>query len=114
MPLSEPLVQLRAFSLSSAQLSGKGISPQRLPAQTHSPLHIDAWSSSPHFPVFKEYCLADLSQYRDGRVGLRWRTEAEVKAGKGQFSCGNKRCASHEQLRSYEVNFAYSDTAYVV
>jgi hypothetical protein len=32
--------------------------------------------------LWKEYCLADFSQYRDGRVGLRWRTEAEVKSGK--------------------------------
>ncbi|CAK9140383.1 unnamed protein product [Ilex paraguariensis] len=32
--------------------------------------------------LFKEYCIADMSQYKSGRVGLRWRTEKEVIAGK--------------------------------
>jgi len=27
--------------------------------------------------------------------------------GKGQFICGNKRCNSEENLKSFEVNFAY-------
>jgi hypothetical protein len=31
----------------------------------------------------QEYCLADLSRYREGGIGLRWRTESEVKSGKG-------------------------------
>ncbi len=29
--------------------------------------------------------------------------------GKGQFSCGNKRCDEKEGLRSWEVNFAYME-----
>ena len=33
--------------------------------------------------LFKEYCLADLSRYREGLVALRWRTEKEVLEGKG-------------------------------
>eukprot|EP00741_Cyanophora_paradoxa_P025457 tig00000382_g24575.t1 len=57
--------------------------------------------------LFKEFALADLSNYKAGQVGLRWRTEKEVFAGKGQFVCGNKRCDGREQLRSFEVNFAY-------
>jgi len=40
---------------------------------------------------------------------LRWRTEKEVISGKGQFECGNKKCTAREGLRSYEVNFAYSE-----
>lgn len=59
--------------------------------------------------LFREYALADLSQYRDGRVGLRWRTEREVVTGKGQFVCGNKRCDARVGLRSYELLFAYRE-----
>ncbi|GLD96626.1 hypothetical protein PINS_up005309 [Pythium insidiosum] len=57
--------------------------------------------------LFREYALADLSRYRDGQIGLRWRTETEVVAGKGQFSCGNKRCDETRGLHSYELLFAY-------
>ncbi|KAF4360966.1 hypothetical protein F8388_016775 [Cannabis sativa] len=28
--------------------------------------------------LFKEYCLADMSHYKTGKIGLRWRTEKEV------------------------------------
>ena len=42
--------------------------------------------------LFKEYAIADLSRYREGAIGLRWRTAKEVVAGKGQFVCGVKRC----------------------
>ncbi|KAK1930711.1 Protein FRA10AC1 [Phytophthora citrophthora] len=57
--------------------------------------------------LFREYALADLSRYKEGKIGLRWRTEMEVIAGKGQFSCGNKRCDKREELHSYELLFAY-------
>ncbi|KAL0297908.1 UNVERIFIED_CONTAM: protein FRA10AC1, partial [Sesamum calycinum] len=29
------------------------------------------------------YCIADMSQYKTGKIGLRWRTEKEVMSGKG-------------------------------
>ncbi|KAG5539061.1 hypothetical protein RHGRI_019573 [Rhododendron griersonianum] len=35
--------------------------------------------------LFKEYCIADMSQYKSGKIGLRWRVEKEVISGKGQF-----------------------------
>ncbi|ETL50463.1 hypothetical protein L916_00300 [Phytophthora nicotianae] len=57
--------------------------------------------------LFREYALADLSRYKEGKIGLRWRTETEVIAGKGQFSCGNKRCDERTGLHSYELLFAY-------
>ncbi|GMI95725.1 hypothetical protein like AT4G15030 [Hibiscus trionum] len=57
--------------------------------------------------LFKEYCIADMSQYRSGKIGLRWRTEKEVISGKGQFLCGNKHCNEKDGLASYEVNFSY-------
>ncbi|KAH1144646.1 hypothetical protein GLYMA_12G236900v4 [Glycine max] len=57
--------------------------------------------------LFKEYCLADMSQYKSGKIGLRWRTEKEVISGKGQLICGNKHCNEKDGLASYEVNFCY-------
>lgn len=57
--------------------------------------------------LFKEYCLAELKYYRQGRIALRWRTEGEVKTGKGQFTCGSINCTNDRQLKSWEVNFAY-------
>ena len=38
---------------------------------------------------------------------MRWRTEAEVLSGKGQFSCGGKKCDVGENLKTWEMNFAY-------
>ncbi|XP_066149261.1 protein FRA10AC1 homolog [Euwallacea fornicatus] len=57
--------------------------------------------------LFKEYCIADLSLYKENKVALRWRVEKEVVSGKGQFMCGNKHCTEKGDLRSWEVNFAY-------
>ncbi|XP_073684839.1 protein FRA10AC1 isoform X1 [Garra rufa] len=57
--------------------------------------------------LFKEYCIADLSRYKENKFGFRWRIENEVISGKGQFLCGNKRCECKEGLKSWEVNFAY-------
>ncbi|XP_006663072.1 protein FRA10AC1 [Oryza brachyantha] len=57
--------------------------------------------------LFKEYCIADMSQYKKGKIGLRWRTEKEVISGKGQFICGNRICDEKNGLGSYEVNFSY-------
>ncbi|XP_004306537.1 PREDICTED: protein FRA10AC1 [Fragaria vesca subsp. vesca] len=57
--------------------------------------------------LFKEYCIADMSHYKSGKIGLRWRTEKEVVSGKGQFICGSKHCDKKDALASYEVNFSY-------
>ncbi|XP_061562068.1 protein FRA10AC1 isoform X1 [Phycodurus eques] len=57
--------------------------------------------------LFKEYCIADLSRYKENKFGFRWRTDSEVVSGKGQFQCGNRRCEKQEGLKSWEVNFAY-------
>ncbi|KAF2365825.1 Folate-sensitive fragile site protein Fra10Ac1 [Trinorchestia longiramus] len=59
--------------------------------------------------LFKEYCICDLSRYKENKVGLRWRTDAEVQEGKGQFKCGEKRCPSSSDLTSWEMNFAYKE-----
>jgi len=78
--------------------------------------------------LFKEYCVADFSKYKEFKVGMRWRTEAEVKIGKGklscdlacelsnflgQFICGGKGCEEKEGLNSYEVNFKYKEEGQV-
>ncbi|PKI31905.1 hypothetical protein CRG98_047715 [Punica granatum] len=57
--------------------------------------------------LFKEYCIADMTKYKTGKIGLRWRIEKEVISGKGQFVCGNKHCDETYGLASYEVNFSY-------
>ncbi|XP_054060911.1 protein FRA10AC1 homolog isoform X3 [Rissa tridactyla] len=33
--------------------------------------------------LFKEYCIADLSRYKENKFGFRWRHEKEVISGKG-------------------------------
>ena len=57
--------------------------------------------------LFKEYCLADLSKYKEKKIGLRWRLESEVIKGKGQFICGNIKCQKEERISTFEVNFEY-------
>jgi len=57
--------------------------------------------------LFKEYAIGDLS--RAPLLGLRWRTEAEVVHGVGQFTCGVKGCASTDGLASFELPFAYTE-----
>ncbi|THD23530.1 Cathepsin B cysteine proteinase 3 [Fasciola hepatica] len=64
--------------------------------------------------LFKEYCLVDLSRYKENKFGMRWRLEKEVISGKGQFTCGSVHCAAtgsveEGRLRSWEVNFAYKE-----
>eukprot|EP00922_Rhytidocystis_sp_ex-Travisia-forbesii_P036383 GHVS01053987.1.p1 GENE.GHVS01053987.1~~GHVS01053987.1.p1 ORF type:complete len:286 (-),score=52.43 GHVS01053987.1:384-1241(-) len=63
--------------------------------------------------LFKEYVLCDFSRCETGQVGMRWRSEAEVVQGKGQFVCGNKACDAADRsrggLRSYEMNFVYTE-----
>lgn len=59
--------------------------------------------------LFKEYCIADLSRFKENKIALRWRTETEVVAGIGQFQCGCRKCPEKDHLRSWEVNFAYQE-----
>lgn len=61
--------------------------------------------------LFKHYALISLVKYKEGRVGLRWRTQKEVIKGKGQFICGSLECAiekeEDESLLTFELNFKY-------
>ncbi|KAK2964229.1 putative FRA10AC1 protein [Blattamonas nauphoetae] len=56
--------------------------------------------------LFKEFCLADVSNTKRKGVGMRWRTEAEVRSGKGSTICGCVDCQNVENLTQYEVDFA--------
>ena len=59
--------------------------------------------------MYKEYVLADLSRVLSGKdgkggpVGLRWRTAAEVKSGKGFTTCGNLTC--HAKKRDSDEDY---------
>lgn len=64
-----------------------------------------------HSQLYREYVLADLT--RPGQVGVRWRTQEEVKRGKGHVTCGNKHCPSyqyHHQQRQRDVSPAQQTT----
>ena len=65
--------------------------------------------------LYKEFAIADLTRYRRGELGLRWRTEEEVNSGKGQTICASTTCNKddHKTLRSYEVPFEYSEAGEV-
>ena len=43
------------------------------------------------------------------QIALRWRIEKEVITGKGQFICASTRCSNTNELKSWEVNFAYME-----
>ena len=58
--------------------------------------------------LYKELCVADLAAYRQGRIGLRWRTQEEVLAGKGDQVCANLHCGAQSR-KALEVNFAYTE-----
>jgi protein FRA10AC1 len=57
--------------------------------------------------LYKEFAIIDLSRYKEGKYGLRWRTEREVLNTKGQKVCGSKHCEIAEELNVYELPFKY-------
>ena len=59
--------------------------------------------------LFREYAIIDLSRFKERKIGLRWRIESEVIAGKSQFICGEKHCVATEGLQTYEVPFSYTE-----
>jgi len=74
----------------------------------------DAWATRMAMryesKLFKEYALCDLSRYRTGQIGLRWRHKREVVEGKGETICGNKNgCDVRVGLRTLELPFTYTE-----
>ncbi len=59
--------------------------------------------------LYKEYVIADLSRYKLGQIGLRWRVEAEVLAGLGNEICGALQCGENIGLTTFEVPFQYTE-----
>jgi protein FRA10AC1 len=59
--------------------------------------------------LFKEFAIIDLSRYKTGQIGMRWRTKEEVVNGKGDTICANKACSDYKDLTSWEVNFKYQE-----
>lgn len=59
--------------------------------------------------LYKEYAIIDLSRHELGLIGLRWRTEAEVIARKGDTFCATKRCDGGSPLSEFEVPFLYEE-----
>ena len=51
-------------------------------------------------------CLLNYRKSQEGKLGMRWRTQQEVVAGKGQFVCGTRGCELHDGLASFEVTTA--------
>lgn len=62
--------------------------------------------------LYREFALADLSRYRAGALGLRWRTQGEVVRGKGQFTCGALGCDEGAALATFEVPFRYREAGH--
>ncbi|KAF0982088.1 hypothetical protein FDP41_011949 [Naegleria fowleri] len=59
--------------------------------------------------LFRDYAVADLSKYKEGKLGLRWRNEKEVLDGKGDSVCGNVACSATNDLESSLLNFSYRE-----
>ena len=60
--------------------------------------------------LFREYCICDLSRYKENKIANRFRIDKEIVIGKGQFICGEKSCKEEKDLKTWEVNFAYVET----
>lgn len=61
-----------------------------------------------HRHLYKTHVIADLTQYKTSRIGLRWRTEEEVIIGKGVDTCGNKHCPSYDMAEDGNVSISQS------
>ena len=57
--------------------------------------------------LYKEYAIIDLSH--PSHPGLRWRTEAEVVEGRGQWTCGARGCRREEGLGTWRLDFGYRE-----
>ncbi|KAG1682641.1 Protein FRA10AC1 [Nymphon striatum] len=67
--------------------------------------------------LFKEYCIADLSKYKENKAGNAMENRERSDRGKRfdyclifrfcQFICGARRCSMEEDLTTWEVNFGY-------
>ena len=94
-PRSDAEIALSSYSFSAAP------PPPPASSSAHEQRLIEAYSST----IFREWALADLSRWRTGQIGFRWRTRGEVVAGKGEACCGEVSCDGLVALHTYEVPF---------
>ena len=59
--------------------------------------------------LFREFVLGDFSEYKKGKIGLKWCNKSEIIEGKGYKICGNINCNKNKRLKSYEINFNYKE-----
>jgi len=62
-----------------------------------------------HKLLYKEFGLVDMSRYKKGQFGIRFRVEDEVFRGKGETTCGNKKCDVQDGLVSFQTPFSYME-----
>jgi protein FRA10AC1 len=58
--------------------------------------------------LYKEFVLISLARWREGMVAMRWRTEEEVRSGKGERVCAELACTRNCESE-VEVLFAYTE-----
>ncbi|EUD66596.1 hypothetical protein C922_02917 [Plasmodium inui San Antonio 1] len=58
--------------------------------------------------ICNKYVVCYLSEYRDKKIGLRWRTEDEIVSGKGHMICSANDC-DNTDLKTYEFLFRYDE-----
>ncbi|KAE9414916.1 hypothetical protein Angca_002793, partial [Angiostrongylus cantonensis] len=73
------------------------------------PTSWEARMAKKYYDKLFKYCIIDLTYFKKNKIAMRWRTEAEVRSGKGQFICASKKCSVNTDLSSWEVNFCYSE-----
>ena len=72
-----------------------------------------------HQHLYKDYVLANTTRVHSHKqLGLRWRTEKEVRIGKGSSSCGNLQCpgiienGSKKTVEAKQVLALYLNSTY--
>lgn len=66
---------------------------------------ISALATKYYNTLFREYAICNLKHARSGKVGLRWRSEAEVLSGIGHLTCSSLRCEHHQPLPELAARF---------
>jgi protein FRA10AC1 len=100
-------------AVSSSDLDALRETHQLVRSNDYDEQHCDDWrvrmARRFYNQLYKEYAIIDLSRYKEGKYGLRWRTEAEVISSKGQQICASKHCDSSVNLATFELPFKYSE-----
>ncbi|CAA9986211.1 conserved protein, unknown function [Plasmodium knowlesi strain H] len=58
--------------------------------------------------ICNKYVVCYLSEYKEKKIGLRWRTEDEIVSGKGHMICSANDCENTD-LKTYEFLFRYDE-----